>query len=340
MKNSDALLEKLHIDKSTDVRQENNNKRIFAFSLVLLGLLMFLYKYSIGNAAQLNVVPPIKDVNITPITSLGNPPSKSNKAPLENFVLEASGYVVARKKVTISSKVSGEVAKILIEEGSLVTSNQILAKIDDSSELMSIRVLESRLDSAIASLAEIDAQYLGKKLILNRFEKLALSGSNSEEEFDNVKTQEKVLAAKLDVYKREVYVAERNIELQRLLLEDFTIRSPFSGIVVDVSAQEGEIISSMTTFGGNRAPGICTIVDMTSLEVEVDISEKYINRISSGQLASAKLNAYPNIKIPMEVIAIVPTANKEKSSIKVRLKFLENEVSILPEMGVQISFRT
>ena len=205
---------------------------------------------------------------------------------------------------------------------------------------MGIRVLESRLDSAIASLAEINAQYLGKKLILNRFEKLALSGSNSEEEFDNVKTQEKILAAKLDVYKREVYVAERNIELQRLLLEDFTIRSPFSGIVVDVSAQEGEVISSMTTFGGSRTPGICTIVDMTSLEVEVDISEKYINRISSGQLASAKLNAYPNIKIPMEVIAIVPTANKEKSSIKVRLKFLENEVLILPEMGVQISFRT
>src|SRR5829696_7001027 len=253
--------------------------------------------------------------------------------------LNASGYVTARREATVSSKVTGKVVEVLVEEGMKVEAGQVLARIDSSSAEKSLRLSEAQAESAKKALEETRANLEQAERELSRFTKLAASQVASQSELDRAGAEAKSLKARLARQEADVAVAEREVALWRQQMDDTTIRAPFAGIVVSKNAQPGEMISPMSS-GGFTRTGICTIVDMSSLEIEVDVSESYINRVQSGQDVEATLDSYPEWRIPTKVIAIIPTADRNKATVKVRVGFVKLDPRVLPDMSVKVIFQS
>ena len=254
-------------------------------------------------------------------------------------VLNASGYVTARRQATVSSKVTGTVVEVLIEEGMAVDEGQVLARLDDTNVAAARRLSEAQLDQATASLAETRVRLAEAELNLERAERLVADRVASQADLDAASAEAASLAARLESQGEAVRVAERQVALGRQSLEDTVIRAPFAGIVVAKNAQPGEMISPAAAGGGFTRTGIGTIVDMGSLEIEVDVNEAYINRVRPGQRVTATLDAYPDWAIPCEVIAIIPTADRQKATVQVRIGFTELDERVLPDMGVKVAFQ-
>jgi RND family efflux transporter MFP subunit len=257
----------------------------------------------------------------------------------ERTVLNSSGYVTARRAATVSSKVTGKVTEVLIEEGMKVKEGQILARIDDTNIKASLRLAEAQLEAAKASLAETRARSKEAELNLVRMKDLAASRISAQADLDHAEADAASFKARIEQQQTEVTVADRQVATWQQQLDDTVIRAPFSGIVTSKNAQPGEMISPMSAGGSFTRTGICTIVDMESLEVEIDVNESYINRVQPTQPVEATLDAYPDWKIPCKVIAIIPTADRQKSTVKVRVGFDKLDPRILPEMGVKVAFR-
>ena len=254
------------------------------------------------------------------------------------IVLDASGYVVARRQATVSSKIAGKIQQVLIEEGMAVKKDQIVATLDDSSQRAQLALAEAELNSARAALAETRALLNQAELDLQRVEELASRKLASESERDAARANAESLRARLTTGNVNVVVARRGVDVSRDQLNNTIIRAPFAGVVVTKNAQPGEMISPISAGGGFTRTGICTIVDMQSLEIEVDVNEAYIQRIRAGQQVNAVLDAYPDWQIPAEVIAIVPTADRQKATVRVRIGFREKDDRVLRDMGVKVSF--
>ena len=236
------------------------------------------------------------------------PAGQSNNSSAS--VLDASGYVTARMQATVSSKITGKVLEVFIEEGMFVEKGQILAQLDDSS-------VQAELNFAKTQLKEAQR-------VFNRTSELRKDNLASQASLDAAESQVDGLKARLDISKQ--------------IVADMQIRAPFSGVVINKAAQPGEMISPVSAGGGFTRTGIGTIVDMSSLEVEVDVNESYINRVQPGQPAITNLNAYQNWDILSEVIAIIPTADRNKATVKVRIGLLEKDARVLPDMGAKVSF--
>ncbi len=254
-------------------------------------------------------------------------------------VLNASGYVLARRQATVSSKVTGKVVEVLIEEGMKVEENQILARLDDSNVQASLKLAEAQLAAARAALGETRARLELADKELGRFTHLAKENISSAADLDHAQAEAKSLQARLQLQELEASVAERQVALWLQQLEDTVIRAPFGGIAVSKNAQPGEMISPVSAGGGFTRTGIGTVVDMRSLEIEVDVNESYLHRVRSGQPVEATLDAYPDWRIPSRVLAIIPTADRQKSTVKVRVKFDQLDPRILPDMGVKVAFQ-
>jgi RND family efflux transporter MFP subunit len=257
----------------------------------------------------------------------------------DRTVLNASGYVIARREATVSSKVTGKVTEVLIEEGMKVTNNQVVARLDDSNVKASLETARAQLESAKAALAETGAQLKNADQEFARTTELAKQHIASQSDLDLAESNAKALQAHLAQQKLDIVVAERQVAEWQQQLDDMTIRAPFDGVITTKDAQPGEMISPVSAGGGFTRTGIGTIVDMTSLEIEIDVNESYINRVEQGQPVEATLDAYPNWKIPCKVIAIIPTADREKSTVKVRVGFDQLDPRILPDMSVKVAFR-
>lgn len=253
-------------------------------------------------------------------------------------LLNASGYVTARRQATVSSKITGKVTEILIEEGMEVHEGQLLAKLDDSMTRKSLSLAESREQSASKSLEETRVRIVEARLEHDRVARLTESGVASRSDLDGATAQLNSLEARLVVQQQDLDVARREVALSRQELDDTEIRAPFAGIVVSKNAQPGEMISPNSAGGGFTRTGICTIVDMASLEIEVDVGEAYINRVVARQKVEAVLDAYPDWKIPAHVITIIPTADRQKATVKVRIGFDARDARVLPDMGVKVAF--
>ena len=253
-------------------------------------------------------------------------------------VLDASGYVVARREATVSSKLTGKVREILVEEGMRVEADQVIARLDDATQQAELALAKAQVESARAGLQETEALLRGARLERDRFRDLAARKLTSTASVDAAEANFDSLAARLEFGRENVKVAERGAALAQDALDNMTIRAPFAGMVVSKNAQPGEMISPVSAGGGFTRTGICTIVDMESLEIEVDVNEAYIQRVSSGQTVSATLDAYPDWQIPAEVIAIVPTADRQKATVRVRIGFLERDARILRDMGAKVAF--
>ncbi len=257
----------------------------------------------------------------------------------ERTVLNASGYVTARREATVSSKVTGKVMEVLIEEGLKVTNGQVLARLDHSNVKTSLDVAVAQLASAKAALAETEAQLKDADQEYQRTIELAKQHIASQSDLDLAESNDKSLQAHLAQQQLDVVVADRQVTLWQQQMDDMIIRAPFDGVITTKDAQPGEMISPVSAGGGFTRTGIGTIVDMTSLEIEIDVNESYINRVEANQPVEATLDAYPEWKIPCKVIAIIPTADRDKSTVKVRVGFDKLDPRILPDMSVKVAFR-
>lgn len=258
--------------------------------------------------------------------------------PQGETVLDASGYVTARRKATVSSKFTGKVTEVFIEEGVYVEANQLLAKLDNSTQLAQYNLTKSQLKASQSRLLEVEVQRNEAELQLTRTMQLSERKLASQSELDRAELLVKRLKARLASLQIDIEVGESSVQVQQQQLDDTEIRAPFAGVVIAKAAQPGEMISPISAGGGFTRTGICTIVDMQSLEIEVDVNESYINRVKSDQLVTATLNSYPDWKIAAKVITIIPTADRNKATVRVRIAFLESDSRILPDMGVKVSF--
>jgi RND family efflux transporter MFP subunit len=253
-------------------------------------------------------------------------------------VLNASGYVVARRRATVSSKVTGKVLDILIEEGHPVREGQILAHLDDTQPRAALALAEAQLASAHKAAAEDQARLQQAELTLGRRQQLLKEGVVGKAELDEAQSNVDSLKARIGYTTQLIGVAESQVNLQKTNLVDMVVRAPFSGVVISKDAQPGEMISPVSAGGGFTRTGIGTIVDMSSLEVEVDVNETYINRVTNGMRVESVLDAYQDWKIPSHVITTIPTADRAKATVKVRIAFDALDPRILPDMGVKVTF--
>ncbi len=254
-------------------------------------------------------------------------------------VLNASGYVTARTKATVSSKVTARVLEVLIEEGMRVEKGQVVARLDASNVETGLHLAEAELRAAKTARNETQALLVEVKLRLDRTKALVDDEVLSQAALDAVQAEADSLEARLGRQREEETVASSRVAVWKQQLEDTIIRAPFSGVVTTKDAQPGEMISPVSAGGGFTRTGIGTVVDMESLEIEVDVNESYINRVHAGQEVEAALDAYPDWKIPCHVIAIVPTADRDRATVRVRIGFEELDPRVLPDMGVKVAFR-
>jgi len=255
-------------------------------------------------------------------------------------LLDASGYVVARRQATVSAKITAKVTEVLIEEGQHVDKGAVVGRLDDTNIRAALEQSLAQLAYAKASLNQVNVNLANAERDYNRKNELFAQHFVSQSDLDNVKTTLDGLRAQLATTQRSVEVSARGVDAARRNLDDTVVRAPFAGVITVKAAQPGEIVSPISAGGGFTRTGIGTIVDMDSLEVEVDVNENFIARVHAGQPATIKLNAYPDWQIPAYVIAIIPTADRSKATVKVRIGFKSRDARVLPDMGARVAFLT
>jgi len=263
------------------------------------------------------------------------PPAQGGGA---TAILQATGYVTARREATVSTQITGTLTQVVIDEGDHVNEGQILARLDDTAQQAALAQAQAQLQAAGATQVQIQAQLEQARRDLVRNEDLVTRQLVSQQALETARTQVETLAAQLEAQKRQVKLAQAGVEGARVQLAYTIVRAPFSGVIVAKAAQVGEIVSPISAGGGFTRTGVGTIVDMDSLEFEVDVNEAYINRVQPGQAAQGVLDAYPDWNIPAHVIAIIPTADRSKATVKVRIAIDQKDPRILPDMGVRVSF--
>lgn len=253
-------------------------------------------------------------------------------------VLNASGYVVAKRQATVSAKVTGKIAEVLIEEGMEVTADQLLARLDDLTARPQYALAQRQLEAAQRNVAEVSVRLAEAERNFNRLQALRQDKLVSEAQLDQAESDLAAYQARLATVRSEVAVAQGSLRVREQELDDLLVRAPFAGVVVSKDAQPGEMVSPISAGGGFTRTGIATLVDMSSLEIEVDVNEAFINRVQADQRTEAVLDAYPQWRIPSHVINIVPTADRQKATVRVRIGFDELDPRILPDMGVKVGF--
>ena len=253
-------------------------------------------------------------------------------------VLNASGYVTARRRATVSSEITGKVVEVRVEEGMTVEDGQTVARLDDEAYRAALRLAESELSAARSAVEETRSRLALAELTLERVGRLVRDGVSGQDELDRARTEVGALRARAAYEDEQAGVAVRQVELRRTELAKTVIRAPFAGVVISKDAQPGEMVSPVSAGGGFTRTGLCTIVDMRSLEIEVEVNESYIARVTPAQPVEARLDAYPDWRIPARVITTIPAADRQKATVLVRIAFVELDPRILPDMGVKVSF--
>ncbi|HEY1077503.1 MAG TPA: efflux RND transporter periplasmic adaptor subunit [Fontimonas sp.] len=326
MNDTSALLGQLKIDRGNSPSNPSEGKRLWLWLglgvLVAAGVLAWLLSGSGKTVIQTTTVRAL-------------PAGGGAQAS----VLDASGYVVARRQATVSSKVTGKVVEVLVEEGMAVKAGDVLARIDDINAVAQRQLADAQLAAARAQLVEVRVQQAEAQRQLERTRELAERKLVSVQALDTAQAAYDAQTARLASTQSNVEVAERGVQVQKRNVEDTVVRAPFDGVITVKNAQPGEMISPLSAGGDGTRTGIGTLVDMESLEIEVDVNENFINRVSPGQPVAARLNAYPDWEIPAEVVAVIPTADRSKATVKVRVGFKQRDPRILPDMGVRVAFR-
>ncbi len=269
-------------------------------------------------------------VEVTAAQALGPPGAGA--------VLNASGYVTPRLRATVAAKITGRVREVLVDEGMPVQAGQVLARLDDSDAQRRLAAAEAEVAVALATLAELEVRWENARREQARALALLAEGIGTEQAADAAHTLAESLQAQILLARERVRAAEAQVSVLRQDLDNYTIRAPFAGIAVSKDAQPGEMVSPVSAGGSFTRTGIATIVDMSSLEIEVDVNESYIARVAPGQRVEATLDAYPDWRLPASVRTVIPSADRQKATVKVRISFDELDPRILPDMGVKVAF--
>ena len=320
-----ALLGQLRIDRSAPPDSAAPRRRMWLIAGVLLAaalLAAVAWRALSGRTALA--------VHTASVQPLGSGAAGS--------VLDATGYVTARRQATVSAQITGTVSAVLIEEGDRVKEGQVIGRLDDTAQRAALAQAQAGLHSAQAVLVQAQAQLAQSRRDVKRDEDLLQRKLVSEQAVEQARTLVDTQAAQVESQRKQIDLAEAAVRSAQVQLDYCTVRSPFTGVVIAKAAQVGEIISPLSAGGGFTRTGIGTLVDMDSLEVEVDVNEAYINRVQPGQKVESVLNAYPDWQIPSHVIAIIPTADRSKATVKVRIGLDVKDPRIVPDMGVRVSF--
>lgn len=253
-------------------------------------------------------------------------------------LLNASGYVTPRRRATVAAKITARVNEIFAEEGMGVEAGQILAKLDDSDARARLAAAHAEREATSATLGDLRVNLANAERELRRMDELWRRGLVAEQSLDQARTTVESLRARIALAQEQVAAADARVQVAQQDLDNCTVRAPFAGIVVSKDAQRGEMVSPVSAGGGFTRTGIATIVDMTSLEIEVDVNESYIARVRAGQPVTAVLDAYPDWPVPARVRTVIPTADRQKATVKVRATFDRLDSRILPDMGVKVTF--
>jgi RND family efflux transporter MFP subunit len=327
MSDKSALLEQLRLNRGVAEAEDSRSalKWILggAAALAVLGVAAW---FLVGRASAV------------PVRIVVAQESASGSASSGASLLDASGYVVARRQATVSSKITGKVLEVLIEEGQRVAANEVLARLDDSNARARLQQAQAQIAQGEASLQAAQTALNDARPIYHREEQERSQALISAQDFDSAKATYNAAAAALAVAQRSVALARATLVVAQRDEDDTVVRAPFAGVVTVKAAQPGEMVSPVSAGGGFTRTGIGTVVDMDSLEVEVDVNENFITRVRPDQPVTIRLNAYPDWEIPGEVIAIIPTADRSKATVKVRVAFKRRDARILPEMGARVSF--
>lgn len=324
--NRKELLGRLSIAESDrDGDEPGNGWRTAAIVFLLIAL------GTSGGLAYLLLNPPAApqqaSAPVAPAASAPAPgagPAAPPPAARAAGVLSGSGYVVARRQATVSAEITGLVAEVLIEEGMKVEEGQVVARLDATLARIDLATQEAKSRAAAADAAEAQRN-------LQRLEGLQRGSVVSEAQLTAAKARAQAAAARAEEARE---VANRSAAL----LAKYEIRAPFAGVVTTKDAQPGEIVSPAAAGGGFTRTGICTVVDMNSLEIEVDVNEAFISRVRPGQKVRATLDAYPDWEIPATVAAIIPTADRARATVRVRIAIETRDPRILPEMAAKVNF--
>jgi RND family efflux transporter MFP subunit len=318
MPSSAELLNELRIDRRPAARKRRRWPWVVGGLALIVAVMLFL-----GSRRPVEV-----ETAVARSAAEGGPAS----------VLDASGYVTARRIATVSSKITGKVREVMIEEGQRVEEGEVLATLDPVDADAQRALATSQLAAAESNLAEAQAQLTLADRTLRRQRELAAQKLIAANLLDAAIADRDSRAARLASLRRSVQVARDQVAIAGISVENTVIRAPFSGVIVTKAAQPGEMISPISGGGGSIRTGIGTLVDMDSLEVQVDVNEAYIGRVQPKMPVEAVLNAYPEWKIPGAVIAIIPTADRSKATVKVRIALHSKDPRIVPDMGVRVSF--
>jgi len=322
MEKSD-LLKELRIDRSAD-EAPSRRPRWIAVGIVAVLAVGAIVWYALSGSSAIVV----QTATARPMTS----------ASASASVLDATGYVTARRSATVSAQMTGTLTEVLIEEGDHVKEGQVLARLDDTAQKAMLAQAQAQLQSAQATLVQWQAQLGQAKRDWQRAEDMVGRKLVSQQATEQARTQVETLSAQLETQKKQINLAQAGVNAAQVQLGYCTVHAPFSGVVIAKAAQVGEIVSPLSAGGGFTRTGVGTIVDMDSLEVEVDVNEAYIGRVVAGNPVEAVLNAYPDWKIPSHVIAIIPTADRSKATVKVRIAIDKKDDRIVPDMGVRVAF--
>lgn len=325
MSENDNLIDQLRI---ADAAREQSSARWLWPVILLLSIAVIVaglwFWFNTARALEVSIVSP-------EMIEVGA------SAPVAS-VLDASGFVVARRQATVAAEVTGKLTEVLVEEGMRVEAGQVLARLDDATERARLNLAQARLEAAQRSVREIEVRLTDAGRTLERQRSLHEQDLVSESALDQARTAYESLEAQLASSRQQIEVARREAELQAQLLEELVVRAPFAGVVIARAAQVGEMVSPISAGGGFTRTGISTIVDMDSLEIEVDVNESFIDRVSPGQGVVAILDAYPDWEIPAAVTTVVPAADRQKATVRVRIGFIELDPRILPDMGIRVRF--
>lgn len=338
------LLNQLKIDKS------QNRSNGLSVPVVIVGCLLsaalsgvLVFFFAIPSSAanrnatieQIQTLPPSSSTGaVETAIDVG---SANKPVAASDEILNASGYITARRITTVSSDTMGLLTSVNVEEGMAVKQGQVLAKLDDAVAAVTYQLAQARVEVLLAQLASIESDLAEARRNLDRTRKLDRSKFSSEAQLTQAETNVDKLLSQKTSAEADIKVAKLEVKRQGELLQKYSIRAPFSGVVTEKNAQPGEIVSPSAS-GGFTRTGICTVVDMDSLEIEVDVNEAFIGRVFPNQEVVATLDAYPDWDISAKVIAIIPTADRARATVRVRIGLLEKDTKILPDMGVKVAF--
>ena len=325
MNTSADLLKELRIDRKAPPPEPTSRRGLW----ITLGVIAVLLALAAAGWALFGREKPI-EVRTAPTVAMGNGGAAAS-------VLDASGYVVARRMATVSAKITGKVREVLIEEGMKVDAGQVMATLDPVDADASRALSQAQVEAARSQVANVQAQLTEAEANARRLSSLVQQQLVARSQYDQAVAARDALRAQLQAAQRNVTVASRSLAISDNGVDNTIVRAPFAGVVIAKAAQPGEIVSPLAT-GGFTRTGIGTIVDMDSLEVEVEVNESFIGRVQPKMPIQATLNAYPDWQIPGEVIAIIPTADRSKATVKVRIQLASKDTRIVPDMGVRVSF--